>query len=168
MQRHAQSICMLRTVCSIECSHAREQPYCKLIVFAQRTIPSIHCELKMGIDIEIRKQMRQTWTPHLFQAFVPQSQARMVLIDDIMTRMFMAKGPNPDHTFTGAEFYDEVMKAVRKCLWGPCYYAYVIVADNKSNVPKEKAEEQARRSQARKIEPVSQPLCSKIDFTTLF
>jgi hypothetical protein len=106
----------------------------------------------MGIDCEIPKLMHSQWTPRVFSDFLPLQEAMTVDIDDIMTRVFMARGPNPDKTFTGSEFYDEVMRPARHALRGNRVHAYVIVADNKEGVPREKLEEQQKRSQSRNVE----------------
>lgn len=106
----------------------------------------------MGIDVEIRAEMRSKHTPQAFSKFLELGPQRVVL-DDLMTRVFMARGTGKDGAFTGLEFYDEVMKPVRKALHTDEYYAFVLIADNKAGVPREKQEEQARRSQSRAVEP---------------
>ena len=75
-----------------------------------------------------------------------------VHVDDLLTRLHQAIGPNFNHLFTGVQLYNEVMKTVRTAFNNGCS-VYVAVADDSDNVPREKGETQAERSQASPIKP---------------
>lgn len=101
----------------------------------------------MGIDCALRQLLRQRFAPAAFSC-VPPRQRYNVVLDDLMTRVYFAYGQSANGSFTGREFYDHFFSPVREALWSGKTKVYVGIADCSLGVPKQKASEQASRSQA--------------------
>lgn len=106
----------------------------------------------MGIDLQIRTLLRETWAPQAFSE-THVSYKNAVVIDDVMTRVFTLYGPSPGGTFTGDQLFDAFFKPIREALYDRQADVYIAVCDDQEGVPIQKGATQSKRSKTSKVIP---------------
>jgi len=106
----------------------------------------------MGIDTDVRKQMRTYYAREAWHESEKTPLENYVRIDDMLTRLHQAIGPNYNHMFTGVQLYTEVMRTVRTAFDTGCS-VYIAICDDSTHVPREKGDTQAQRSRTSSNKP---------------
>ena len=101
----------------------------------------------MGFDSDCCKYVEQK-TDSILSAATFTPHTNRVVFEDCLTRLFQAKGPRHDHTFTGIELFETFMRPADQALRHSTAQIYIITVDDARGVPKEKSMTQAARSAA--------------------
>ncbi len=104
----------------------------------------------MGIDIGIRKELREGWVPSAFETS-RSSMRHDVVLDDVMTRVFTLYGPSAGGTFTGEQFFEAFYKPIREAIFSDQVSVYVAICDDQRGVPSQKSVTQQQRAESSKI-----------------
>ncbi len=104
----------------------------------------------MGFDTDVRKQTEAKTTCKRTTPL--PAQLGPVAHEDVLTRLFMAKGAN-DYQFTGEELFEYFFRPIRQRLLFSPASVYIATCDNPKGVPPEKAETQAERSKTSTVVP---------------
>jgi len=106
----------------------------------------------MGIDVTIRNELRTKWIPSAFSTQF-QSMKNAVVIEDVLTRVFLLYGPS-NGGFTGDQFFEVFYQPIREAFDIHKSSVYIAICDDQRFVPKEKEPTQHIRTERRsQVEP---------------
>jgi len=110
----------------------------------------------MGIDVAIRNELRTKWIPSAFSTQF-QSMKNAVVIEDVLTRVFLLYGPS-NGGFTGEQFFEVFYQPIREAFDIHKSSVYIAICDDQRFVPKEKEPTQhIRTEQAQKYNNQIEP-----------
>lgn len=107
----------------------------------------------MGIDTALRTLLKESVSGVSWRTGPPSDLEKLVVVDDLLTRLFTMIGPNKNYMFTGLQLYASIMRPVRELLKSKHGYVYVLLCDDPEFVPAEKADEQKQRDSDSRTQP---------------
>jgi hypothetical protein len=107
----------------------------------------------MGIDTGLRLRWAASGSCKQFWGDAPVVHNRAVIIHDLLTSLFTARGPNHNYMYTGTEFSQNLLDYARIPLNVGAATVVILCADNAKYVPTQKKKEQSRRDSDAKVQP---------------